>query len=98
VYYQGIDGIAAQNSNSYEIKIQPDDLLMIIVSAEDPEISMPFNLRSVSMVSPSRQLSAQSGNHAIVSGGRFWIHRIPCLGKLKVGGLSRSDVPNVTKK
>jgi polysaccharide export outer membrane protein len=35
VYYQGIDGIAAQeNSNSYEIKIQPD-LLMIIVSAED---------------------------------------------------------------
>jgi polysaccharide export outer membrane protein len=33
--YQGIDGIAAQeNSNSYEIKIQPDDLLMIIVSAE----------------------------------------------------------------
>jgi polysaccharide export outer membrane protein len=32
--YQGIDGIAAQeNSNSYEIKIQPDDLLMIIVSA-----------------------------------------------------------------
>jgi polysaccharide export outer membrane protein len=40
--YQGIDGIAAQeNLNSYEIKIQPDDLLMIIVSAEDPEISMP---------------------------------------------------------
>jgi polysaccharide export outer membrane protein len=24
----------------YEIKIQPDDLLMIIVSAEDPEIAM----------------------------------------------------------
>jgi polysaccharide export outer membrane protein len=42
VYYQGIDGIAAQNSNSYEIKIQPDDLLMIIVSAEDPEIAMPL--------------------------------------------------------
>jgi polysaccharide export outer membrane protein len=31
VYYQGIDGIAAgKNSNSYEIKIQPDDLLIIV--------------------------------------------------------------------
>jgi polysaccharide export outer membrane protein len=28
-----------QNSHSYEIKIQPDDLLMIIVSAEDQEAS-----------------------------------------------------------
>jgi hypothetical protein len=54
-------------------------------------------LRSVSMVSPSRQLSAQSGNHAIVSGG-CWIYRVPCLGKLKVGGLSRSDVLQMLQK
>jgi polysaccharide export outer membrane protein len=40
-YYQGIDGMAAQEKvEFYEIKIQPDDLLMIIVSAEDPEIAM----------------------------------------------------------
>ena len=34
VYFQNIDGLAAAaKTNSYEIKIQPDDLLMIIVSA-----------------------------------------------------------------
>lgn len=49
-YYQNIDGMnTQQNVNSYEVKIQPDDLLMIIVSAEDPEIAIPFNLTSVTI-------------------------------------------------
>lgn len=94
VYYQGIDGIASQeNSNSYEIKIQPDDLLMIIVSAEDPEIAMPFNLRSISMVSPSRQDLVRSQEtmqlYLVDATGSI---EFPVLGKLKVGGLSRSEV------
>jgi polysaccharide export outer membrane protein len=31
------------------VPLQPDDLLLIIVSAEDPEIAAPFNLRSISI-------------------------------------------------
>jgi polysaccharide export outer membrane protein len=94
VYYQGIDGIAAQeNSNSYEIKIQPDDLLMIIVSAEDPEIAFPFNLRSISVQNPG-SLDAAIGQQSIQlylvdASGSI---EFPVLGKLKVGGLSRSEV------
>jgi polysaccharide export outer membrane protein len=94
VYYQGIDGIApSEKSTSYEIKIQPDDLLMIIVSAEDPEIAMPFNLKSVSMVSPSKQdlVRGQETMQLYLADANGFIE-FPVLGKLKVSGLTRSEV------
>jgi polysaccharide export outer membrane protein len=94
VYYQDIDGvISVENSNSYEIKVQPDDLLMIIVSAEDPEIAMPFNLKSTSIQTPGN-LAAVTGQvtmqlYLVDARGSI---EFPVLGKLKVGGLSRSEV------
>ncbi|MEO8254528.1 MAG: polysaccharide biosynthesis/export family protein [Flavobacterium sp.] len=94
VYYQNIDGINdQQNAVSYEVKIQPDDLLMIIVSAEDPEIAMPFNLTSVTLPN-STNLQAATGQQTIQSylvdkNGNI---QFPILGKLKVGGLSRTEV------
>jgi polysaccharide export outer membrane protein len=94
VYYQGIDGISNQEkSSSYEIKLQPDDLLMIIVSAEDPEIAMPFNLNSVSVQNPGN-LDVAIGQqtmqlYLVDASGSI---EFPVLGKLKVGGLSRSEV------
>jgi polysaccharide export outer membrane protein len=94
VYYQGIDGIADQkNSKSYEIRIQPDDLLMIIVSAEDPEIAMPFNLKSVAVQTAGRldfvngQITMQL--YLVDAEGTI---EFPVLGKLKVSGLSRSEL------
>lgn len=94
VYYQGIEGIPGNTqAASYEIKIQPDDLLMIIVSAEDPEIAMPFNLKSVSMVNPSRQDLVRSQEtmqlYLVDANGSI---EFPVLGKLKVSGLSRTEV------
>src|SRR6478735_11602204 len=54
VYYQNIDSInQKEKTNTYEVTIQPDDLLMIIVSAEDPEIAAPFNLTTVSVANPT---------------------------------------------
>jgi polysaccharide export outer membrane protein len=41
VYYQNIDETSPQESLN-EVKLQPDDLLLIIVSAEDPEIAAPL--------------------------------------------------------
>lgn len=93
VYYQNIDSIESlQNSNSYEIKIQPDDLLMIIVSAEDPEIAIPFNLSTIS-VSNSSKLDIVTGQQTIQS---YLVDRngnieFPVLGKLKIGGLTRTE-------
>jgi polysaccharide export outer membrane protein len=94
VYYQNIDNMAQQqNANSYEIRIQPDDLLMIIVSAEDPEIALPFNLRSIAVQNPG-SLDAAMGQQSmqlylVDAAGSI---EFPVLGKLKVGGLSRSEV------
>ncbi|MFV5685824.1 polysaccharide biosynthesis/export family protein [Flavobacterium sp. GB2R13] len=94
VYYQGIDDATPQEkSNSYEIKMQPDDLLMIIVSAEDPEIAMPFNLKTFS-VSNASKLDIVRGQETVqlyLVDAQGAID-FPVLGKLKVSGLTRSEV------
>jgi polysaccharide export outer membrane protein len=94
VYYQGIEAMnAKEKSNSYEIKVQPDDLLTIIVSAEDPEIAAPFNLKSVSIVNPSKQdlVRGQETMQLYLVDASGYIE-FPVLGKIKVGGLSRTAV------
>ena len=94
VYYQNIDSLnSKQNSNSFEIKIQPDDLLLIIVSADDPETAIPFNLKSYGTANP-KQLDIVAGQQSVqlylvdASG----CIEFPILGKLKVSGYSRSEV------
>jgi polysaccharide export outer membrane protein len=94
VYFQNIDGLVnSEKSNSYEIKIQDDDLLMIIVSADDPESALPFNLMAVN-VPTSSNFNAAIGQQMIQS---YLVDAngsidFPVLGKLKVGGLSRSEL------
>ncbi|KAF2332515.1 polysaccharide biosynthesis/export family protein [Flavobacterium daemonense] len=94
VYYQNIDNMTnLQNSTSYEIKIQPDDLLMIIVSAEDPEVAIPFNLATVATAN-SGKLDIVTGQQTIQS---YLVNSegmidFPIIGKLHVGGLSRTEV------
>ena len=94
VYYQNIDALAkAEKSNSYEIKIQPDDLLMIIVSADDPETAIPFNLSTISIPSAGAVNTAQGQltmqSYLVDAAGTI---DFPVLGKLNVGGLSRTEV------
>jgi polysaccharide export outer membrane protein len=94
VYYQDIDTLTQkEKSNSYEIKIQPDDLLMIIVSAEDPEIAIPFNLNTVSIPSSTNSAlgTGQQTNQLYLVDANGYIE-FPVLGKLKVSGLTRSEV------
>ncbi len=94
VYYQDIDDMTPQsNSSSYEIKIQQDDLLSIIVSAEDPEIAAPFNLSSV-ITQQSNNLNNVGGQmtmqlYLVDTQGNI---EFPVLGKLKVSGLTRTEV------
>ncbi len=95
VYYQNIDSLgSSKNVNTYEIKIQPDDLLLIIVSAEDAESAIPFNLTAVSIpttvgmgTSFNGQLSLQT--YLVDANGSIIF---PVLGKLQVAGLSRSEL------
>jgi len=93
VYYQNIDGMpSAEKLNSYEIKIQPDDLLTILVSADDAESAVPFNLATAGSSSGTKsntqgQQTMQS--YLVDASGSI---DFPVLGKLKVSGLSRSEL------
>jgi polysaccharide export outer membrane protein len=91
VYYQDIDTISHQDkSNSYEIRIQPDDLLMITVSAQDPEVVIPFNVGSSSV---SGLQSAPT--YMVDFNGNI---EFPVLGSLKVSGSLRSEVLKMLKE
>lgn len=99
IYYQNIDTIkAGQNTNSYEVKIQPDDLLMIIVSAEDPEIALPFNLSTVAVQNNLNLQAATSQNviqsYLVDKSGNI---EFPVLGKLQIGGLTRTEALQLLK-
>lgn len=88
VYYQNIDNLSSEHkSNSYDIKIQPDDLLSITIAAEDPEIAMPFNLQA----SASKE-SPNGPSYLVDSEGNI---EFPILGKMKVIGLSRKEFLNM---
>ena len=99
VYYQNIDALAAaEKANTYEIKIQPDDLLMIVVSAEDPESALPFNLTTISVPSAMNvnngsviTARGQESMQSYLVDAKGFID-FPVLGRLKVGGLSRTEL------
>jgi len=93
IYYQNIDSLETkQNENSYEVKIQPDDLLMIIVSADDPEAAIPFNLKTYS-ISSNNKLDVTRGQETVQtylvdSRGNI---EFPIIGSIKIGGLTRTE-------
>ncbi len=102
VYYQNIDEINTpkDNSISYEVKIQPDDLLMIIVSAEDPEIAIPFNLSSITIANTTSVESSSIGRQIMQS---YLVDKngdieFPIVGKLRIGGLTRTQVLELLKE
>lgn len=97
IYFQNIDSLPSQKSNSYEIKIQPDDLLLIIVSAADVESAIPFNLTAVSSASIARQDAIGQQAPQLYLVDTNGCIDFPVLGNLKVGGLSRSEMMKLLK-
>ncbi len=100
VYYQNIDNLSLkEKSNSYEIKIQPDDLLYIIVSADDTEAVEQFNLSSIKLTNPGRLdlYQGQQMNQLYLVNEAGYIN-FPILGKMKVSGLTRSELLKVLEE
>ena len=98
LYYQNIDEMAAAKLNSYEIRIQPDDLLTINVSAEDPKIAAPFNLNPINVIGEgnSQTQSRTMVNDYLVDADGYI--NFPELGRIKLGGLTRSEVLSLFQK
>ncbi|MEO8515775.1 MAG: polysaccharide biosynthesis/export family protein [Flavobacterium sp.] len=96
-YYQNIEQMQSTQSTSFESKIQPDDLLMIVVSTPDPEAAAPFNLETVSAPTPIGQtMQAQRQQQLYLVDANGFI-QFPVLGEIKTAGQTKSEVIEVLK-
>ncbi|NHM06420.1 polysaccharide export protein [Flavobacterium sp. CYK-4] len=87
VYLQGIDNQKNyDNSLRYEIKLQPDDLLSIVVTAENPEVTTPFNLP---LIQGNVTTNSQTGRTFLIDNDGYIEY--PVLGRIKLGGLTRTE-------
>lgn len=102
-YYQGIEQAIKQDTLTYNPILKQDDLLLIIVTAPNPEAVVNFNLATYGVIgdgtsfgSPDRagtQLRYQS--YLIDNQGNI---EFPILGSIKLAGLKRSEALNVLKE
>lgn len=80
-----------------QIRIQPFDRLTIVVNSKDPELAVPFNAAS------SYNALSLMGNNTYSSTGSLQIRTVdeqgtldmPVIGRLKVEGLTRSELANL---
>ncbi len=82
---------------NYQATLQPDDLLMIVISAENPLIAQPYNLASVSIntntetaIGQQRILSYQIDQEGAI--------QLPGLGKVQAAGKTRNELVSHIEK
>ncbi|TGD57148.1 polysaccharide biosynthesis/export family protein [Flavobacterium humi] len=92
-YYQNIDHMAnEQSAMSYESTIQPDDLLMIIVSAPDAEAALPFNLETTNVPSMAGQSGLAQRQQQLYLVDKNGMIDFPVLGSLQIGGKTKVEM------
>lgn len=90
-YYQNIDSTEIVNKK-FETKIKTDDLLMIIVSAQDPIAVQPFNLTTNLSVDPMNQAGGgQMQQQLYLVDDKGYID-FPTLGKIDVGNKTKEQI------
>lgn len=97
-YYQNIDQISEFSGSSFEPTIQPDDLLMIIVSAPDQEAAAPFNLTTENIPTPNGQASTAARQQQLYLVDKSGSIDFPVLGQLQFAGLTKTEVVNQLKE
>ncbi len=99
VYYQdATNKLKNTNTISYEIKIHPDDLLMITVGAEDAEVAAPFNLSTFNASSSvSQNFTGKEPNQLYLVDSEGDID-FPNIGKIRIGGYKRTEAIQMLQK
>ncbi len=88
----------ASNSSSYEITIQPADLLTINVSSIDPNAVAIFNLPATTYLTPGNtELSTTPVMQTYLVDTQGNID-FPVLGRIKAGGLTRTQLADYIKE
>jgi polysaccharide export outer membrane protein len=96
LYLQNIDQINSNSTSlSYEPKLQKDDLLSIIVAADQPELTVPFNLPQIQGNYQINQNQDGIKTYLIDVDGNIVF---PVIGKVKLAGLTRSQAVSMLEE
>lgn len=81
----------------FQAVLQPDDLLMIVISADNPLIAQPYNLANVSISSNTEMALSQQRllSYQIDQEGNI---QIPNLGTVKAAGKTRNELGQAIKQ
>lgn len=90
-YYQDIETKNITRKN-FETFIKPDDLLMIIVSAQDPEAAKPYNLESNMYATANNQTGTAQRQHQLYLVDQDGFIDFPVLGRINIGNRTKSSV------
>ena len=89
-------------SKKYEMKIQRDDKLQIIVSSKDPELSLAFNLPGIGGYTIANDGTVEATGSSARKEQGYIVDvngdiDFPILGKLHVEGLTRAQLTQLVK-
>ena len=97
IVYLQYDAVETKNiNNDYQLHFKPDDMLQIVVSAENVESVLPFNLPVVAFQTTTGNVFGQPQQQAYLVDKNGFIE-FPVLGSLKVGGRTRVEVIRLLK-
>lgn len=91
VYYQDIDQ-QTRVVGTHNTLIQPDDLLMIIVSAQNPLAAEAYNLTTNLTVDPNDQSGTARRQQQLYLVDSEGYIDFPVLGRLQIGGKTKEQV------
>src|SRR5690554_2520223 len=93
--YQEIENLQPESPKSFETVFQPDDMLLIVVSAEDQEIAEPYNVYGT--VVSSGVGVGQRQQHTYLVDDEGYIE-FPVLGRIHVAGKTKAQLADFLKK
>ncbi len=86
---------------TYEVKIQPDDMLAILVNSRDPQLAAQFNMPIVGYQLGNRmsaeQVTTTNSLHGYLVNKDGDIN-FPVLGEIKVAGMTRTQLTEMLEK
>lgn len=97
LYLHGIAEGTQENNLKYENTLEPDDNILITVTAADPELANDFNLMYINARSTEMRTLNNSDDffsYLIDQNGEI---DFPVLGKMKLGGLTRIEAESKIK-
>jgi len=94
---QNVGTNSEEKTADFQAILQPDDLLMIIISTDNPVIAQPYNLANVSISSNTEMANSQQRllSYQIDQEGNI---EMPNLGLVKAAGKTRNELVEEIKK